>query len=226
MNDLFSRIVRTTVGGTVVWLAIIFIPVGTVDYWQGWAFAGTLSVSSLLVTIYLALNDRELLESRLRMGPTAETTAAQKFITAIGFAVFVPALVIMVLDHRFGWSPRVPAYLSIFGDALAVLGIIIYFFVVKENRYAASTIAVVEGQRVVSTRPYAVVRHPMYSGAILVFLGTPLALGSWWGLLLTPLSIGWFAWRLLDEERFLRANLRGYDEYMRTVRYRLIPYIW
>ena len=226
MNDLFSRIVRATVGGTVVFLAIIFIPAGTVDYWQGWAFAGTLMVSSLLVTIYMALNDRELLESRLRMGPTAEKTSAQKVITAVGFVVFVAALVIIVLDHRLGWSPRVPAYLSTSGDALAVLEILIYFLVVSENRYAASTIEVVEGQTVISTGPYAIVRHPMYAGAILVFLGTPLALGSWWGLLFTPLFIGWFAWRLLDEERFLRANLRGYDEYMRMAPYRLVPYVW
>ena len=103
MNDLFSRIVRATVGGTVVFLAIIFIPAGTVDYWQGWAFAGTLMVSSLLVTIYMALNDRELLESRLRMGPTAEKTSAQKVITAVGFVVFVAALVIIVLRY---WATR------------------------------------------------------------------------------------------------------------------------
>jgi protein-S-isoprenylcysteine O-methyltransferase Ste14 len=179
MNNLFSRIVRATVGGTAVFLAIIFIPAGTVDYWQGWAFAGTLSVSSLLVTVYMALNDRELLESRLRMGPTAEKTPGQKVITAVGYAVFVAALVIIVLDHRSGWSPRVPASLSLLGDALGVFGIFVYFLVVRENRYAASTIEVVEGQTVVSTGPYAIVRHPMYSGAILVFLGTPLALGSW-----------------------------------------------
>jgi protein-S-isoprenylcysteine O-methyltransferase Ste14 len=226
MDDLFSRIVRATVGGTFVFLALIFIPAGTVDYWQGWAFAGALLTSSLLVTIYMALNDRELLESRLRMGPSAEKTSAQKLITAVGFAVFVAALVIMVLDHRFGWSPRVPAFLSLFGDALVVLGVVIYFFVIKENRYAASTIEVVEGQTVISTGPYAIVRHPMYSGAILVFLGAPLALGSWWGFLFTPLFIGWFAWRLLDEERFLRLNLRGYDAYMRAVRYRLVPHVW
>jgi protein-S-isoprenylcysteine O-methyltransferase Ste14 len=226
MDDLFSRLVWATVGGSLVFLAVIFIPAGTVDYWQGWAFAGTLMVSSLLVTVYMALHDRELLESRLRMGPTAETTSTQKFITGVGFVVFVAGLVIIVLDHRLGWSPRVPAILSLLGDALAVLGIVIYFFVVRENRYAASTIAVVEGQTVISTGPYSIVRHPMYAGAVLVFLGAPLALGSWWGLLFTPLFIGWFAWRLLDEERFLRANLSGYDEYMRTVRYRLVPYVW
>jgi hypothetical protein len=111
MNDLFARIVRATIGGTLAFLAIIFIPAGTLDYWQGWAFAGTLLVSSLLVTVYMALNDRELLESRLRMGPAAEKTSAQKVITAVGFAVFVTALVTIVLDHRLGWSPRVPTYL-------------------------------------------------------------------------------------------------------------------
>jgi protein-S-isoprenylcysteine O-methyltransferase Ste14 len=132
----------------------------------------------------------------------------------------------MVLDHRFRWSPGVPAFLSLFGDALAVLGVVVYFLVIKENRYAASTIEVVEGQTVVSTGPYAIVRHPMYSGAILVLLGAPLALGSWWGLLFAPLFIAWFAWRLLDEERFLRLNLPGYDAYMRAVRYRLVPHVW
>src|SRR5579871_6825814 len=218
MDRLFSRIVRSTVVGTVAFLAVIFIPAGTIDYWQGWAFAGT-----LLVTIYMALHERELLESRLRMGPTAEKTSAQKVITTVGFAVFVAALVFTVLDHRLGWSGHVPAYLSILGDGLAALGIYIYFLVLKENRYAASTITVVKDQSVVSTGPYAVVRHPMYSGALLVFLGMPFALGSWWGLLLTPLFFGWFAWRLSNEEQFLRAHLPGYDEYMRNVRYRLIP---
>ncbi len=226
MDHLFSRIVQSTVVGTVAFLAVLFIPAGTIDYWQGWAYAGTLLVSSLLVTIYMALHDRELLESRLRMGPTAEKTSAQKVITGAGFTVFVAALVFTVLDHRLGWSARVPAYFSILGDGLAVLGIYIYFLVVKENRYAASTIKVVKDQRVVSTGPYAVVRHPMYSGALLVFLGMPPALGSWWGLLLTPLFFGWFAWRLSNEEQFLRAHLYGYEEYMGNVRYRLIPRLW
>jgi protein-S-isoprenylcysteine O-methyltransferase Ste14 len=226
MNNLYFRVIRATVGGAVAFLAIIFIPAWTLDYWQGWVFAGTLSVSSILVTIYMALHDKKLLESRLRAGPIAEKSSAQKIITAVGLLFFVGAVVIMVLDHRFGWSPPVPAYLSILGDALGVLGILIYFLVVRENHYAASTIEVVEGQTVVSTGPYAIVRHPMYAGAILVFVGTPLALGSWCGLLFTPLFFGWFAWRLLNEEQFLRTNLLGYEEYTRKVHYRLAPHIW
>jgi protein-S-isoprenylcysteine O-methyltransferase Ste14 len=185
----------------------------------------TLSLSTTFVTIYMARHDTKLLESRLRMGPTAEKTLAQKIITAFGSVIFV-GFVIMVVDHRFGWSPAVPAALSIFGDVLAALGIFIYFLVVKENRYAAATVDVAEGQTVVSTGPYAIVRHPMYAGAILVFIGAPLALGSWWGFLLIPLVIAVFAWRLLSEEKFLRQNLAGYADYAQSVRYRLVPYVW
>jgi protein-S-isoprenylcysteine O-methyltransferase Ste14 len=226
MNGLYARVIRATVAGTVVFLAVIFIPAWTLDYWQGWAFVGTLSVSSIVVTIYMALYQRELLEKRLRAGPAVEKTSAQKVITAVGLVVFVAAIILMVLDHRLGWSPPVPTWLSIFGDMLGVLGLLIYFLVVRENRYAASTIEVAEGQTVVSTGPYAIVRHPMYAGAILVLVGAPLALGSWWGLLLTPLFVAWFVWRLAHEEVFLSANLPGYKEYARTVRCRLAPRIW
>src|SRR5262249_26424484 len=189
MKNLYFRAIRATVVGAVAFFAVIFIPAWTLDYWQGWVFVGTLSVSSIFVTIYLALFDEKLLESRLRAGPTAERTSAQKVITAGSLLGFVRSFVIMVLDQRFGWSPSVPTYLSILGDAFGVLGLVIYFLVIRENRYAASTVEVAEGQVVVSTGPYAIVRHPMYTGAILVFVGAPLALGSWWGLLLTPLLI-------------------------------------
>ena len=226
MNSLYLRAIRTTLIGTVAFLAVVFVPAWTLDYWQGWAFVGTLSISSVLVTIYMALYSKDLLESRLRAGPAAEKTSAQKIITTVGLVVFVAAVVFMVLDHRFGWSPPVPAYLSILGDALGALGLLIYFLVVRENRYAAATIEFAEGQTVIATGPYAIVRHPMYAGAVLVFLGAPLALGSWWGLLLMPLFVAWFAWRLLNEETFLLAKLPGYAEYASRVRYRLAPHIW
>lgn len=226
MDNLYLRAIRATIGGFVCMFAVIFIPAWTLYYWQGWAFFLTLSVSTALATTYLALHDKKLLESRMRMGPTAEKTSAQKTITAIGSLILIAATVIMVFDHRFAWSPAVPAYFSILGDALGVLGIIMYLFVVRENRYAAATVEVVEGQTVVSTGLYAIVRHPMYTGAILVFIGMPLALGSWWGVLFVPLFVAGFAWRLLNEEKFLSENLPGYAEYMHKVRYRLVPYIW
>jgi protein-S-isoprenylcysteine O-methyltransferase Ste14 len=226
VNSLCFRAARAAAFGFIWFSAVIFLPAWTLDYWQGWAFLLTLSASSTLATIYIALHDRKLLDRRLRAGPMAEKTPAQKVITALGLLVFVAGIIVMVFDHRFRWSPPVAASLSISADIFGALGILIYFFVVRENSYAASTVEVTEGQTVVSTGPYAVVRHPMYAGAIMVLMGAPLALGSWWGLLFVPLFIGWFVWRLLDEERFLRANLPGYEEYMRKLRYRLVPYIW
>jgi protein-S-isoprenylcysteine O-methyltransferase Ste14 len=225
MDNLYLRTIRATLVGTGAFLAVIFVPAWTLDYWQGWAFFGTLSISTILVTIYMALYDKQLLESRLRLGPTVEKRSTQKIIVTVGLLVYVAAFVTNVFDHRFGWSPAVPVWLSLLGDALAALGILIYFLVIRANHYAASTVEVAEGQTVVSTGPYAIVRHPMYAAAILVFIGMPLSLGSWWGLLFVPLFIGGFVWRLLDEEEFLRANLSGYAEYMREVRYRLMPYI-
>jgi protein-S-isoprenylcysteine O-methyltransferase Ste14 len=226
MVPLYRRATLGALSGTAVFFALIFIPAWTLDYWRGWAFFATLAVSTCLVTLYLALYDKRLLERRLRGGPTAETTWTQKIITGLGLPAFLGAFAVMVLDHRFGWSPAVPAGLSIAGDVLAALGMLIYFLVVRENSYAASTVSVAEGQTVVSTGPYTLVRHPMYAGAILVFVGAPLALGSWWGLLFIPLWIAVFAWRLLSEETYLREQLPGYQEYMHRVRYRLLPYVW
>jgi protein-S-isoprenylcysteine O-methyltransferase Ste14 len=226
MRSLYLRAIYRTVAGAMVFFAAIFAPAWTLDYWQGWAFFLTLVVSTTLVTIYMARNDKGLLESRLRTGPTVEKTATQKVITSVSQLVVPAVFVIMPLDHRLGWSPVVPASLSILGDVLGALGMGMYFLVVRENRFAAGTVDVVDGQTVVSTGPYAIVRHPMYAGAILVCLGAPLALGSWWGFLLTPVVTGVLAWRLLDEERYLREHLRGYAEYTRTVRYRLVPYVW
>jgi protein-S-isoprenylcysteine O-methyltransferase Ste14 len=226
MDNLYLRAIRGTLIGTAAFFAVIFISAGTLDYWQGWAFFATLSISTMLVTIYMALYDKKLLESRLRAGPRVEQRPTQKVILILGLLVYLTAIVIMVLDHRVGWSPAVPAWLSILGDALGALGILIYFLVIRENRYAASTVEVAEGQKVISTGPYAIVRHPMYAGAILVFIGMPLALGSWWGVLFVPLFIAGFAWRLLDEEKLLGTNLPGYADYMRKMRYRLMPHIW
>jgi len=138
---------------------------------------------------------------------------------------FIAMLVFPVLDHRFGWS-SVPASVSVLGDALIALAFLFIFFVFKENSYGASTIQIAEGQTVISTGPYALVRHPMYAGALVMLIGTPIALGSWWGLFAVLLILPVLIWRLLDEERFLRQNLAGYAEYQTKVRYRLLPCIW
>jgi protein-S-isoprenylcysteine O-methyltransferase Ste14 len=170
----------------------------------------------------MALYDEKLLERRLRAGPRAETETSQKIIMVLVLLGFAALMVVPVLDHRFGWSP-VPPYVSMIGDGLIALGYLFILFVLRENSYAASTIQIADDQRVISTGPYALVRHPMYAAALLLVIGMPLALDSWYGLLGILVLLPVLTWRLLDEERFLTRNLKGYDEYTREVRWRLIP---
>jgi protein-S-isoprenylcysteine O-methyltransferase Ste14 len=226
MTNLYIETIRRALGGAFTFFAIIFLPAWTLDYWQGWVYFVAFATCTTLMTIYMAIYDKELLERRLRVGPTAEKTRAQKIIMGLAIPIFVASVVIPVLDHRFGWSPEVPAYISLIADACIVVSFWIIFLVMKENSYAASTIEVDQNQHVISTGPYAIVRHPMYAGALPLLIMTPLALGSWWGLLFIPLFIMVLLWRLFDEERFLHLNLPGYTAYTQTVRYRLIPGIF
>ena len=222
MKDLYARTIRASVRGFVVLAILVFLPAGTLRYWQGWAFLATFAVCSTALTVYMALYDEKLLERRLRAGPRAETETSQKIIMVLVMLGFAALLVFPVLDHRFGWSP-VPPYVSLIGDGLIVLGYLFILFVLRENSYAASTIQITDDQRVVSTGPYAVVRHPMYAGALFLLVGMPLALDSWYGLLGIVVIVPVLIWRLQDEERFLTRNLKGYAEYTSNVRWRLIP---
>ena len=181
--------------------------------------------ASVLVTVYLAIHDPALLERRMAAGPAAEKEPRQKWIMFLAMIGFIALLVVPAFDRRFGWS-YVPPYVSLIGDALIGISFLLVFFVLKANTYSASTVQVTEGQKVISTGPYALVRHPMYAGSLPLVVAVPLALGSWWGL---PALIVFFPaliWRLLDEESFLGRNLRGYTEYTQKVRYRLIPHLW
>jgi protein-S-isoprenylcysteine O-methyltransferase Ste14 len=175
--------------------------------------------------IYFLTHDRKLVERRMKIGPAAEQRPAQKIISALFMLGFVGFVVLPAFDHRFGWSPVAPV-LSVLVNAIIVLSFVLFFLVMKSNSYAASTIQVEEGQRVVSTGPYAYVRHPMYSGALLLVAAMPLALGSWLSELLIVPFFPVLVWRILDEEDFLRKDLPGYAEYMRRVRYRLMPRVW
>ena len=225
MNDVTRRALRSSLFGVLALAALLFVPAGTVDYWQAWLFMAVFVCTSGAITVYLAIHDPRLLERRMKVGPRAEKEPAQKIIMVLATLGFIAMLVFPVLDHRFGWSP-VPASVSILGDVLIALGFVFIFFVFRENSYGASTIQVAEGQTVISTGPYAFVRHPMYAGALVMLIGTPLALGSWWGLFIFILISPVLIWRLLDEERFLRQNLPGYTEYQTKVKYRLLPFIW
>ncbi len=203
----------------------IFLPAWTLHYWQGWAFLFAFFTPSLGITLYLMRKDPKLLERRLTAGVVAEKQTIQKIIQGLAAAAFVVTLVLPSLDHRCRWSAA-PPWASITGDLLVVMGFLAVFLVFKENTYTSGIIEVAAGQKVVSTGPYAVVRHPMYSGALLMLLGVPPALGSWWGMLtIVPMTLV-IAIRLLDEERFLEKNLPGYFEYECKVRFRLAPWIW
>jgi protein-S-isoprenylcysteine O-methyltransferase Ste14 len=205
--------------------ALLFLPAGTLDYWEAWVFAGVFFVCSAAIGIWLLIKDPKLLERRMNVGPTAEKEPAQKIIAMFTLLSFAGSGVLPALDHRFGWSD-VPIFFVILGNILIALSYLAFYFVLRENTYAASTIQVEENQRVISTGPYALVRHPMYAGALILMLGIPLALGSWWGLLLLIPGLAVIIWRLLDEERFLSENLAGYTEYKNRVRYRLVPFVW
>lgn len=225
MNSLNVRALRSSLLGTLAMAALLFIPAGTLRYWQAWVFIAVFAGASGALTVYLALRDPALLERRMRAGPAAEKEAAQKLIMLLAMAGFLALLVLPALDRRYGWS-ALPAWAVVLGDALVALGFLLIFFVFRVNSYGASTIQVAEGQTVISTGPYALVRHPMYAGALPLLAGTPLALGSCWGLLVLALIVPALAWRLLDEERFLLERLPGYAEYRRRVKYRLLPFIW
>jgi protein-S-isoprenylcysteine O-methyltransferase Ste14 len=205
--------------------ALLFLPAGTLNYRQAWVFLAVFECASGAVTVYLAVHAPKLLDRRMRAGPTAEKERSQKFIIFVVMMGFAGLLVVPAFDHRFGWS-RVSTWVCLIGDALVAIGFLLVFFVVKVNTYAASTIQVAEDQEVISTGPYAFVRHPMYAGSFPILIGTPLALGSWWGLSALIVFVPALIWRLVDEESFLRKNLVGYTEYIDKVRYRLVPYVW
>jgi len=224
-ENFYMRGILANLSTFAILLACLFIPAGTLSYWQAWVFLAVFAVSSQALGIYFLAHDRKLIERRMKIGPVAEQRPAQKIISALFMLGFVGFLVLPAFDHRFGWSPVAPV-LSILANAIIVLSFVLFFLVMQSNSYAASTIQVEEGQPVVSTGPYAYVRHPMYSGALLLLAAMPLALGSWLSVLLLVPFFPVLAWRILDEEDFLRKNLPGYAEYMQRVQYRLVPQVW
>ena len=225
MSNFYVRGIVANLVTLAILVACLFVPAGTLDHWQAWVFVAVFEGCTQALGIYFLVHDRKLVERRMKMGPAAEDRPAQKLISALFMLGFVAFVALPALDHRFGWSP-VPPVVSLIASATIVLSFVLFFVVMKTNSYAASTIQVEEGQPVVSTGPYARVRHPMYSGALLLLLAIPLALGSWRTVLLVVLFIPVLVWRILDEENFLRKNLPGYETYMRSVRYRLIPCAW
>jgi protein-S-isoprenylcysteine O-methyltransferase Ste14 len=218
-----------SIGGLLFLLLVLgvalFAPAGTLGYWQAWLYVLVFGVCAGAITLYLWNQDPQLLARRLQAGPTGEQRPIQRVIQSIASLAFVAIYVVCGLDHRYGWS-TLPSSISMAAAVVVALGFGVVFLVFRENTYTAATIQVASGQSVISTGPYAVVRHPMYAGALLMLLATPIALGSWWGLpMLLPICLV-IAWRLLDEERYLTLNLHGYADYAAKLRWRLVPGIW
>lgn len=225
MNSLNKR----AFGGLLFFIlavaALLFIPVWTVNYWQAWVFLITLSVSVFAITLYVSKNDPQLLARRVNAGSMAEKEKSQKVIQFLAQIAFILIFIVPAIEHRL-LRTLLPPYISLFGDGLVVIGLLIVFYVFKENTYTSAIIDVESEQKVVSTGPYSVVRHPMYIGALIMLLGVPLALGSGWGILtIIPISIV-IIWRLIDEEKYLLKHLSGYSVYKKKVKYRLVPFIW
>ena len=213
-------------GNLILLLAIaLFVPAWTFRFWQGWLYLFVFASSSAAITIYLWKRDRALLSRRASGGPAAEKSRFQQIIQLFASLAFLAILVVPSLDRRLSWS-HVSLSLVLAGDLLVVLGFYIVFRVFRVNTFTAATIEVAEQQRVISTGPYSFVRHPMYSGALIMLLGTPLALASWWGFIPLIFLAAVIAVRLLDEEKFLLANLSGYAQYAARVKYRLMPFVW
>lgn len=220
-KSVITSIIRL-ISGIVIIGACLFWPAGTFNYWQAWAWLATLFLPMGVSLVYLVKRDPALLERRTR---TSETRPEQRLIIAASSIYFLVIFLLPGFDNRYGWS-QVPVWLVILADLGVLAGYGLYILVLRTNSYASRVIEVEQGQQVISTGPYALVRHPMYLGMILLMVTTPLALGSFWAFLpslgLPPL----LAIRARDEEKLLIKELAGYREYTQKTRYRIFPGIW
>jgi protein-S-isoprenylcysteine O-methyltransferase Ste14 len=201
---------------------MFFLTAGTLRYWQAWVFMAFLCFITIFSFAYFIRHDPELLERRIRM---KEKEPVQKWIATCSFPFVLAAFLLPGFDRRIGWS-SVPISVEIVALILVLAGYLLFFFVIKENRFASRIIQVEEGQQVINTGPYAVIRHPLYAASLIAYLSMPLALGSWWALLPSLIWPPLLIVRTLYEERVLAAKLDGYLEYTKQVKYRLIPGIW
>ena len=203
-------------------MLFFFLPAGTWNYWQAWVYMGVLITPMFFAMIYLIKNNPELLERRMRL---KEKRSEQRLIVKVSLVFFLLAFILPGFDRRFGWSD-VPMGLVIASDLCILIGYLIIFRVMQINTFASRVIEVVSEQKVIDTDLYSIVRHPMYVGAILLYVASPLALGSYWAVLPAIVIIPIIVARIKDEEAALDKDLAGYLEYKQRTKYRLIPFIW
>jgi protein-S-isoprenylcysteine O-methyltransferase Ste14 len=224
-GELALQAMASSLAGLALFGLLLFWPAGTFDYWQAWVFIAVFSIVSTVPSIYWMLRRPEVLRRRMNAGPANETRPAQKIASIGAFLSFTAVMVISALDHRFGWS-HVHSAVAILGDALVAVGLGIAMLVVQQNSYAAANITVEADQKLVSTGLYGFVRHPMYFGALIMMIGIPPALDSYWGLVVLAPGLFVLAFRITDEEKMLTRELAGYGAYTQQVHYRLMPYVW
>jgi protein-S-isoprenylcysteine O-methyltransferase Ste14 len=219
------QMMASSLFGLVFFGVLLFLPAGSLNYWQAWLFIAVFAVVTTIPSIYLAVKNPEALQRRMRAGPAAETRTTQRIAISGTILSVAALLVVSALDHRFGWS-QVPTAVVLAGDVLVAVGLGIAMLVVIQNSYAAATVTVEAEQTVVSTGLYGLVRHPMYVGTLIMMIGTPLALDSYWGLVTIFPGLVALGYRISDEEKMLKGELVGYRGYTKKVHYRLVPGVW
>lgn len=222
MQSLLGRIMLRLAGLPFFIALILLWPAGTLDYWQVYLYFGVILVPMLFGLAYFLRHDPAIIERRLKMREREDT---QKVVVTLLALAIIASLVVAGFDRRFGWS-AIPVWMVLAADVLVAAGYLFILAVFKVNSFAARTVEVEKEQRVIDSGPYAVVRHPMYAGMLLMQFATPIALGSWWALLPLVLFPPGLVARIQNEELVLRRELKGYDDYTRRTRWRLIPYFW
>lgn len=205
--------------------AALFIPYGSFRYNLAWWYLVVFGICVFIITLYLFFFDKHLLKSRIAGGPTAETRPTQKIIQGIAGVAFLGIFVLSAFDYKNNWS-NVPLVFSYLSDLVCIAAFVWVFFVFKQNTFLSATIEVQEKQQVISTGLYGIVRHPMYTGVLILLLFTPIALGSYYGIVAVLILSVVIVYRAIDEEKELKENLAGYKEYCNKVKYRLIPFIY
>ncbi|MBP6177254.1 MAG: isoprenylcysteine carboxylmethyltransferase family protein [Anaerolineales bacterium] len=221
-TQLVITVLSRILGSIPIFMLFFFLPAGTWEYWQAWVYISILITPMFFAMFYLLKNNPELLERRMRL---KEQRAEQRQILQFSYIFFLLAFILPGFDKRFGWSD-LPTGVVLAADACVLLGYLIVFRVMQINSFASRVIEVAEDQKVIDTGLYSVVRHPMYVGAILLYVASPLALGSLWAVLPALGIIPIIVARTKDEELALEKDLPGYVEYKKKTKYRLIPFIW
>jgi len=201
---------------------IFFLPAGTLRFWEAWVYIAIMVFMVFAVVTYFLKRDPEVMERRLR---TKEKETVQKKFVLAAYISFIVGILMVGFDRRWNWSTVSPA-LVIAADIIVILGYAVFVLVIRENRFLSRVVEVAPDQKVITTGPYAVVRHPMYAGTLVLYLFTPIALGSFWAVIPFALISAAFPIRILNEEKVLLRDLPGYGDYMKKTKYRLIPGIW